>query len=251
MTADAAAGLSHQERTRVFAEALRRLEREPGNAFPCPYLEGREARHLNLLFNRLQPGFYHALMDLNFRRMGPLVYRPQCLGCRECQNLRIPVADFRPSRSQRRTLAKNLDLTIEMGRPEPTGEKHALYRRYLAARHDGSMDGSQLEFELLHATGLETREVRYRKGEQLLGVGLADLEPQALSAVYCYFDPSQPRRSLGVLNVLWMIEECRRRGIPHLYLGYWVRGCRTMSYKANFRPSEVLAADGGWSPLAP
>jgi len=235
----------------VFAEALRRLEREPGRGFACPYLEGREARHLSLLFTQLQPGFYHALMDLNFRRMGPVVYRPQCLACQECHNLRIPAPGFRPSRSQRRALARNRDLTIEIGRSEPTVEKHDLYRRYLAARHDGTMDGSQLEFELLHATAIETLELRYRSGERLLAVGLADLEPQAMSAVYCYFDPTEPRRSLGVLNVLRMIEECRRRGIPHLYLGYWIRGCRTMRYKADFHPCEVLGVDGGWSPLTP
>ncbi len=247
---DPTAGLSHEERTRLFAEAVKRLEREPGKPFACPYLDGREARHLSLLFPRLQPGFYHSLMDLNFRRMGPLVYRPQCEGCQECQNLRVPAASFRPSRAQRRALAKNADLTVEVGRPETTAEKHDLYRRYLAGRHDGAMDGSMLEFELLCATSIETLEIRYRSGERLLAVGLADLEPSALSAVYCYFDPAEAHRSLGVFNVLWMIEECQRRGIPHLYLGYWIPGCRAMRYKADFRPCEVLGPDGCWSPLA-
>lgn len=247
---DPTAGLSHQERTRLFAEAVKRLEREPGRPFACPYLEGREARHLSLLFPRLQPGFYHSLMDLNFRRMGPIVYRPQCQGCRECHNLRIPVASFRPSRSQRRALARNLELAVEVGGPEPTPEKHDLYRRYLAERHDGTMDGSELEFELLCASGIATLEIRYRLGERLLAVGLADLEPSAMSAVYCYFDPAEAPRSLGVFNVVWLIEECRRRGIPDLYLGYWIPGCRAMRYKAGFRPCEVLGPDGCWSPLA-
>lgn len=247
--ADATAGLSHQERTRLFAEALKRLEREPGPGFACPYLEGREARHLSLLFRQLRPGYYHSLMDLNFRRLGPLVYRPQCQGCQECQTLRIPVSGFRPSRSQRRALARNLDLSVETGRPEPTAEKQALYRRYLAERHDGTMDGSPLEFELLYRTSVETLELCYRSGERLLAVGLADLEPEAMSAVYCYFEPGQPRRSLGALNILRMIAECRRRAIPHLYLGYWIPGCRTMRYKADYRPCEVLGADGCWSPL--
>ena len=68
-----------------------------------------------------------------------------------------------------------------------------------------------------------------------------------MSAVYCYFDPREERRSLGRFNVLWMIDECRRRALPWLYLGYWIRDCPKMSYKADFGPCEVLTADGRWT----
>ncbi len=236
------------ERTRVFAAALGRLGREPGRPFPCPYLKGRQARHLTLLFRHLEPGFYHALMDLNFRRMGPLVYRPECEGCKACRNLRIPVAGFRPNRSQRRCSKGNADLTIEIGPAEPTAEKHALYRRYLAHRHDGTMDGSEFEFEVLTASTIASREYRYRLEGRLLAVGLVDVEPGAMSAVYCYFDPDHPTRGLGVFNILRMIEDCRRQGVPYVYLGYWVAESRAMRYKADFQPCEVLDGDGVWRP---
>jgi arginine-tRNA-protein transferase len=72
-----------------------------------------------------------------------------------------------------------------------------------------------------------------------------------MSAVYCYFDPDHPRRSLGVFNVLSLLEECRRRGIPHLYLGYHVTGSPQMSYKALYRPCERLEADGRWRAVGP
>jgi arginine-tRNA-protein transferase len=45
-----------------------------------------------------------------------------------------------------------------------------------------------------------------------------------------------------------MIEECRQRGLPHLYLGYYVRGCGRMSYKAAYRPCEILDETGRWVP---
>jgi arginine-tRNA-protein transferase len=77
-------------------------------------------------------------------------------------------------------------------------------------------------------------------------VGLVDVEPLALSAVYCYFDPAEARRSPGVFNILWLIDECRRRGAPHLYLGYYVRDSPKMSYKAAYRPYEILGAGGRW-----
>jgi arginine-tRNA-protein transferase len=94
---------------------------------------------------------------------------------------------------------------------------------------------------------VQTLEVSYRLDGELVGVGVVDVEPEAMSAVYCYFDPTLPARSLGVLNVLWLIEECRRRKIPHLYLGYYVVGSRKMSYKSCYRPYELLQVDGRWS----
>src|SRR5262249_53906297 len=127
-------------------------------------------------------------------------------------------------------------------------EKHALYRSYLDARHDGQMDGSAVEFRgFLYSSEIQTLEIEYRVGGRLLGVALADLEPLALSAVYCYFDPAARRRSPGVFNVLWLLDECRRRGLPYLYLGYYVPGSPKMSYKAAYRPYELLQADGRWA----
>ena len=81
-----------------------------------------------------------------------------------------------------------------------------------------------------------------------MAVGIADVEPLAMSAVYCYFDPALEQRSLGVFNVLSLLTLCRQRGQPHLYLGYYVAGSPRMSYKAGFRPCEQLGR--GW-PLGP
>jgi arginine-tRNA-protein transferase len=238
---------SHAARTKELARILDREVLEPGEPFECPYLPDRQARHLTLVPRPLAPGLYHSFMDLNFRRMGPLFYRPQCDACRECRMLRVLVDPFQPSRSQRRCLARNVDLRVEAGPPQPTADKHDLYQRYLDGRHDGKMDGSAEEFHgFLYNSAIETLEVLYWRGDRLVGVGITDVEPEAMSAVYCYFDPQEADRSLGVFNVLWTIGECRRRGIQHLYLGYYVRDCRKMSYKADYRPCELLAADGRW-----
>jgi arginine-tRNA-protein transferase len=135
----------------------------------------------------------------------------------------------------------------ETGRPEATAEKHEVYRRYLGARHDKQMSGEWEEFrDFLHEAPPFTHEVVFRLGARLLGAGIYDAGEDALSAVYCYFDPDLSFRSPGTLNVLWLVEECRRRGAPWLYLGYHVAGSRRMAYKAGFRPYEVLSDDGRW-----
>jgi arginyl-tRNA--protein-N-Asp/Glu arginylyltransferase len=229
------------------ARLLGTLGLEPSPPTPCPYLRGRESRLVALRPNRLSPQLYELFLELNFRRLQDLVYRPQCDGCRECRQLRIEVARFRPTRSQRRCLKRNDDVSVESGRLAPSEEKHALYSRYLQTRHDGSMNGSWSEFlEFLHAAPGFTQEVVFRLGGRLLGVGIYDVTPDALSAVYFYFEPELARRSPGTLNVLWLIEEARRRELAWLYLGYHVSGSPQMAYKAGFRPHQLLEPDGGW-----
>jgi arginine-tRNA-protein transferase len=70
-----------------------------------------------------------------------------------------------------------------------------------------------------------------------------------MSAIYFFYDPDERDRSLGTWNVLSVIEEAARRKVPHLYLGYYVEGCRSLEYKARYRPNEVLADDGEWRPF--
>jgi len=221
----------------------------PGDSFPCPYLPDRKARNLTLAVPDLPAGLYHAFMDLNFRRTGAFVYRPQCPGCEECRMLRLRVADFRPSRAQRRCVARNADLSVTVGAPVADREREDLYALYLEARHDGQMDGSPEELrDFLYTSRVETLELAYRLDGRLLAVGIADAEPHAWSAVYCYFDPDLAARSLGVFNVLRLIAECAGRGVEYLYLGYYVSASTRMSYKASYRPCEVLGRDGLWSP---
>jgi arginine-tRNA-protein transferase len=228
------------------AALLDSLGLEASPASPCPYLPQRDSRLVAIHPERLSPGLYRLFLDLNFRRLGSIVYRPACDGCRECRQLRVDVARFRPTRAQRRCWKRNADVAVTSGPPEPTAEKHAVYRRYLEARHDGQMSGSWEEYEdFLHEAPPFTREAVFRVGERLLGAGIYDGVPGALSAVYFYFDPDLADRSPGTLNVLWLVEECRRLGASWLYLGYHVPASPAMSYKARFSPHEALH-DGRW-----
>ena len=67
-----------------------------------------------------------------------------------------------------------------------------------------------------------------------------------LSAIYCYYDPRDRVRSLGTFNILSLLASARERGLPHVYLGYCVAGCRSREYKRKFRPNEVLRPNGTW-----
>ena len=85
---------------------------------------------------------------------------------------------------------------------------------------------------------------------RLVGVSLTDRIASGLSGVYKFFEPREERRSLGTFIILWHVHRAAELGLAYVYLGYWIRDCRKMAYKARFAPLERL--DGSaWRPLDP
>jgi len=214
----------------------------------CMYLPGKTSRVRAILAHRIPPALYHQFMDAGFRRSGFLIYQPACPGCRSCEPIRIPVDQFKPSKSQRRCWRRNQDLRVTIGAPVVSDEKYDLYRRYLHDWH-GRCDGDSWEdFEaFLYDSPVKTIEFTYRDtAGTLLAVGICDLCALSLSSVYHFFDPDHARRGIGTYGVLREIEFARSRAVPYYYLGYWVYGCKSMTYKADFTPHQILDTDGIW-----
>ena len=208
----------------------------------CNYLPGRVATTLFA-----DPRFpknsrlYSALAECGFRRSGEHLYIPHCGSCSACIPVRIPVSEFKRSRSQNRAWRRNSDLEIRLLPAEFRAEHFALYRRYLCARHAGSgMDDPTPEnyLEFLAATWSQTIFIEMRLGGRLAAVAVSDIMHNALSAVYTFYDPEFSRRSLGRFAILFEIEEARRRQLPWMYLGYWIEHCRKMNYKTEYQPLE-------------
>lgn len=235
------------EKREALQRAIESLQRELDLPRHCSYLPNRLSRNLGFQPGHLTPGLYQMLMEQNFRRSGQLIYRPQCDDCNQCRAIRIPADAFRPDRSQRRCRQRNMDLEIRCRRPEPTADKHALYARYLAAQHDGQMNADWDAFTgFLYDSPITTRELEYRKNGTVVSVSLIDLEPEAVSAVYCYYDPRLRHRALGTFNILATIALAALNHLPWVYLGYHIADCPSMNYKARFRPCEVRMPDGQW-----
>jgi arginine-tRNA-protein transferase len=219
-------------------------------AHECAYLPHRLARNRAFLAEQMSPETYDRFMDAGFRRSGRVIYQPMCEGCRACVPIRIPVEQFRASKSQRRCWRRNLDLIVSID-DAPTGDEEAfdLYLRYVTQWHGSSPSStSRADFiGFLYDSPVRTLEFKYRDAAgKLLAVGICDVSPRALSSAYFYFDPADQRRALGTFGALWEIDYARGQGLAHYYLGYWVAGCGSMSYKASFRPFELLCGDGVW-----
>ncbi|MBM4059766.1 MAG: arginyltransferase [Planctomycetes bacterium] len=220
-----------------------------GQARPCPYLAGRVARDRAFEADRLDPELYQSLMDRGFRRSGTVFYATDCPGCRACVPIRVPVAGFRPSRSQRRAALRNRDVQLRVAAPEFTPERFALYRRYLRHQHGDSagLETAGSFAESFYRPVVDTREATYWLGERLVAVSIVDVCRSSVSSVYHFFDPAAARRSLGVFSVVAEIGWAAQQGIPWYYLGFWIEGAPTMHYKADYRPHELLR-HGRWSP---
>ncbi|MCP4314639.1 MAG: arginyltransferase [Hyphomicrobiales bacterium] len=227
---------------------------------PCPYLEGQFERKV---FTHLVGEKASELNDLltqgGFRRSQNIAYRPACETCRACVSVRIQAQEFRANRSMKRILARNADIVAQEFPAEPSSEQYSLFRAYLDARHNegGMSDMTVLDYAMMvEDTHVPTKIIEYRIGGrrldddesdsgQLIAVALSDVMGDGLSMVYSYFDPDYSDRSLGTYMILDHIQRAHDRGLPHVYLGYWVSGSRKMDYKTRFLPQDHLMA-GGW-----
>ncbi len=225
---------------------------------PCPYLEDRQERkvfaHLPLSDGA---SINDALTQIGFRRSQNIAYRPACERCDACVSARIPATDYAFSRSERRVLDRNLDLSRHWVEAEATLEQFELLKRYLFARHaeGGMADMTWPDYvAMVEDTAARTHLIEYRKASNdrgpgdLIGCVLIDLLSDGLSMVYSFYDPDLPKRSLGSFIILDHVVQAKTNALPYVYLGYWVSGSAKMAYKARFDPVEVLQP-GGWVPL--
>ncbi|MEJ6640417.1 MAG: arginyltransferase [Octadecabacter sp.] len=229
---------------------------------PCPYLSGRMERKL---FTALQGDgaekLNNALSKQGFRRSQNVLYRPSCADCSACLSARIRVADFAPSKSQKRVAKKNRNLMRTASSPWATESQYALFRDYLDSRHatGGMADMDLFEFAaMVEETPIRTRLIEYREDQPaaiadpyhgLRAVCLTDVLDDGLSMVYSFFAPDLMKNSLGTFLILDHVQIARELDLPYVYLGYWVPGSDKMGYKANFKGVEIFR-DGAWERLS-
>ena len=226
---------------------------------PCPYLPGMlERKVFTHLVGRRAVALNDMLTQTGFRRSQTIAYRPACESCRACVSVRVLVDDFRPSKSQRRTLRANAEISARSSPAKPTSEQYSLFRAYLDSRHpDGGMaDMSALDYSMMiEDSHIDTFITEYRRrgpdtaingrgAGPLVAACLTDRLADGLSLVYSFYDPELSSRSLGGFVILDHIAKARAMGLPHVYLGYWVEGSRKMGYKGAYLPQERLGHNG-------
>lgn len=223
------------------------------HAGTCPYLPRRQWHIHRFEAPSIPEGYYEQLISRGWRRNSTILYQNCCPTCARCIPLRVSSPDYRPSKSQRRVIRRNTDLSVSIRRPEYRDEHFDLYWRYQQNRHPGDYQTSlplseeeQAFKEFFCTSNIDTIWMEYRNPQgRLLGLGLVDLLPRSLSSVYFIFEPQERRRSLGTFSIISEILTARNLEKPWHHLGFWVPGSPKMEYKAEFLPHQVLGP-GGW-----
>jgi arginyl-tRNA--protein-N-Asp/Glu arginylyltransferase len=231
-------------------ESLFCFQSPPG---PCGYLPDQIWQLEYEYLASISPAEYMERMRAGWRRFGHSLFHNCCPSCNRCQSLRVLVERFQPNRAQRRCWKLNAgSIQVRIGKPSVSRAKVQLYDRFHAFQTEKkswplhpAKDSASYAESFVH-NPFPTQEWCYYLEDRLMGVGYVDDLPGGLSAIYFFYDPDERHRSLGTFNVLSVIEYAKTRGIPHVYLGYFVEGCRSMEYKATFGPNQVFCADGEW-----
>ena len=215
---------------------------------PCPYVPSRmESKAVTELTGPGAARLHDLLSQAGFRRSHTIAYRPACHGCHACVPVRVPVADFRLSRSLRKVMQRNTDLTASLCPPVATEEQFALFSAYEVRRH-GDGDMALMDFTdyraMVEDTPVDTNIVEFREPDgRLAAVSLSDRLVDGLSGVYKFFALDRSRTSPGTYVILWHVEQARELGLPYVYLGYWIAESPKMAYKTRFQPLEGLVAE--------
>jgi leucyl-tRNA---protein transferase len=235
---------------------MRLLERIVEKPHPCAYLPTEKASLEIRVMLDVTSDEMDALLERGWRRFGPIYFRPACAACSECVSLRVATDTFAPSKSQRRAARACAGLRRVVGPPRVDEARLALYARWHAGREGArgwepnaqSRERYALEFAFPHPCAREVAfyddsgETSDGPGDhgRLVGVGLFDVTPRALSAAFFFHDPDYAHLSLGTANILSLIDDARQLRRPYVYLGYRVEGCPSLRYKGAFRPHELL-----------
>lgn len=255
---------------------------------PCSYLPDQTAALEYRFFRDVTPQRMSELLRRGWRRMGTHFFRPRCPNCVRCRSIRVDVEAFSPSKSQRRTLKRNPDVRAVLGRPSLSVEQIGLFNAYHAdmQRRRGWPDRETTPPEyaesFLAGDWKFAYEVQYRQSSPgnrkpdggsaanegavrsegnpeagaLLGIGLIDIVPDAISSIYFYHAPTWRDQGPGTFSILHELDLARQLKKRWLYLGYWIAECPSMAYKNSFTPHEILkrhVADDEqpvWEPVA-
>jgi leucyl-tRNA---protein transferase len=233
---------------------LQKLQFYVTTPYTCGYLPKQLAQSLIATPQALvNAQVYSGLIQQGFRRSGKYAYRPHCEHCNACIPVRLVLAQFAPTRSQKRAFKQHANLNVKI---MPVGFKDAhftLYNQYQKLRHadenpveNNAVSEQEQYQQFLCHSNVESLMIEFSDANaHIKAVCVVDLVHDGVSAVYTFYDATEPKASYGTFAVVWLAQWTQSLNLPYLYLGYWIADSQKMAYKQQFKPQEQLV-DGEW-----
>ncbi len=208
------------------------------------------------LRHQVEPELMDKLWARGWRHFGEYFFRYSIAhhedGAQQVIPLRIDLAKFELSRSQKRALNRNRDLNVVV-RPSFIDEfKQELFHRH-KQRFNHNVPDTIFDFLSGYPAKIPctNREVAVFADERLIGVSFLDVGQSSTSSVYAMFEPDESKRSLGVFMILQSIQHSYELNCRYYYPGYAYRGQSFYDYKKNFAGLEAYDWHTGWHPYNP
>lgn len=191
------------------------------------------------------------LWERGWRHFGRIFYRYSRQETSEGETqtitpLRVRLADWSPTKSQRRVLRRNAGLRWEIAAVALDDEMRALFHRH-KARFKENVPESIEDFlgQTPEEGPCDCRMLRVYEAERLLAVSFFDMGEVAVSSVYALFEPEASWRSLGIFTMLLELQHARDSGLTFLYPGYATHEASVYDYKKQFRALQWLDFEAG------
>ncbi len=212
----------------------------------CSYFDEKLSDIRYRYLSSCPTSLYQEFLDRGWRRFGRMHFVPECKSCTKCVSMRIDVANYKFSKSEKRVIAKNKDTKLYIRQPSVTMEHLNLYEKYHRFMNDkkdwpySPIDVDDYIRSYVEGKEEYAKEFLYMRDDKLIGVALVDILPKSISAIYCYYDHDYEDLSIGKFSILAQIKIAKELNIPYIYLGYWIKDHFSMGYKENYMPFEIL-----------
>ena len=224
------------------AQVLEFLEEDK----PCSYFDDKVCDIQYKYMEQCSLIEQQEMLERGWRRFGNMHFVPVCKACTMCTTIRIDVAKFKFSKSQKRILNKNKDTQVYIQKPTVTHEHIDLFNKYHKQMetkkqwNENIIDVQEYHNSYVNGAHEFGKELLYFRDDKLVAVALCDILPSGMSAIYCYYDHDYEDLSLGKFSILAQMSIAKQAKVPYLYLGYWIKDHLSMGYKEEYKPFEVL-----------
>jgi arginine-tRNA-protein transferase len=213
----------------------------------CPYIKEKFQRTTSKYIKECSKEYANDLVKRGYRRFGRFFSKPICKDCIDCESIRIDVQNYKLSKSQRRVVRKNLSTLYLEQSPSISREHVKLYNKYHKYKSEQSgweynkITIDEYSENFVDGAGEFGKEILFfDNNDNLIGVDLIDMVDDGISSIYFFYDPDYNHLSLGVFSLLLQIMFANEKNLNWIYLGYYVKGCPSLEYKAKYQPYQRL-----------